>query len=370
MPNFFLGDRQVEGLVTWLLSRKPGWVKEPLQVAYDDTPAGRIADGRNLVRDLNCVACHRIDGNAAVLDQYHWLIEGPELIFDEVNAPPALRGEGAKVRPDWLYGFLKSVITLRPWLEVRMPQFDLSHEQATRLAAYFASLSQDESRWLEQRLASFRRRPEVARGRARTDLRRYAVRNRLVPAPSVDPAEADPEEIAAADRQILEDAEFLKSLLDVPYPFAEPPPAAVPPDRLADGEAIFFELECLACHVFGDPTLPGANARPTAQNLDLTYHRLQPRWVQAWMEAPGRIQPGTKMPSLFGNGTASAFAEFPPQQRDRVRAQLNAPTLLDDGEAQTRIMTDFLYSTGANRLNKIQPGGLEQAPVSPGSSVE
>jgi len=370
MPNFFLDDRQTEGLVTWLLSRKPSCVKKTLRVAYDDTPAGRIADGRNLVRDLNCVACHRIDGNAAVLDQYHWLIEGPELIFDEVNAPPALRGEGAKVRPDWLCGFLESVETLRPWLEVRMPQFHLSHEQATQLAAYFASLSQDESRWLEQRMASFRHPGEVARDRAAADLRRYAVRNRLVPAPSVDPAEADPEEVAAADRQILEDTKFLGRLFDVPYPFAEPPPAAVPPDRLADGEAIFFELECLACHVFGDPTLPGANARPTAQNLDLTYPRLQPHWVRAWMEAPGRIQPGTKMPSLFGKGAASAFAEFPPTQRERVRARLNDPTLLDDGEAQIKIMTDFLYSTGADKLNKIQPGGLEQAAISQPSAVE
>jgi len=358
MPNFYLAEVEVEPLVSWLLSRKPGCVKETLLVDYKDTPAGWIADGRNLARDLNCVACHRIDGNLAVLDQYHRLIQGSDLVFDEINSPPALRGEGAKVRPDWLYGFIQNVDMLRPWLEVRMPQFDLTDEQATQLAAYFSGLSQDESHWLEKRLASLGRESQKSKNKAKIELRRYAVLNRLIPAPAVDPDQAEPKDIAAADRQIVEDAQFRGKLFDVPYPFAEPPPAEVAQDRLADGETIFFELQCLSCHVFGDPSLPGANAKPTSQNLELVHDRLQPRWVQAWMEAPGRIQPGTKMPSLFGNGTVSAFAEFKPEDRKRVRSQLNDPTLLDDGAAQIKIMSDFMYNTSANKQSKVQPGGI------------
>ena len=76
------------------------------------------------------------------------------------------------------------------------------------------------------------------------------------------------------------------------------------------------------------------------------------------MEAPGRIQPGTKMPSLFGKEAVSAFAEFPPEHRERVRAQLHDPTLLDDGADQIKIMSDFMYHTGANKQSKIQPGGV------------
>ena len=44
---------------------------------------------------------------------------------DASLAPPLLTPEGAKVQPDWLYAFLQGPITIRPWLNVRMPTFGL-----------------------------------------------------------------------------------------------------------------------------------------------------------------------------------------------------------------------------------------------------
>ena len=44
---------------------------------------------------------------------------------DPTLAPPLLTPEGAKVQPDWLYAFLQAPITIRPWLDVRMPTFGL-----------------------------------------------------------------------------------------------------------------------------------------------------------------------------------------------------------------------------------------------------
>lgn len=350
MPNFFLSNRQAESLVTWLLSRKPSRAGEPLKVAYDHRPAGWVADGRNLVRDLNCVGCHRIDGNRAVLDQYYKATEGPQMVFDEENAPPTLHGEGAKVLPAWSRDFLTHVVTMRPWLKARMPQFHLTDAQATRLAAYFAGLSNLESRWLTRQATAGVTDP----------LRRYAARNRWLPAHLLDPDQVRPPTHAAALREVLAQAAFLGRLNNVSYPFAASPVPAASPDRLADGETIFFELKCLKCHVFGDPSVPGANTKPTAPNLDLTPSRLLHSWSIAWMQAPGRIQPGTKMPALFGTGVSSAFAAYPPDQKDRVRALLRDKTLIDDGPAQIEAVNDFVYDAARRRLNKVQPGGLEE----------
>jgi cytochrome c2 len=55
-------------------------------------------------------------------------------------APPVLFGEGRRVRPDWLFGFLNQPVTLRPWLAVRMPTFPLTQDEALTLARYFAAV--------------------------------------------------------------------------------------------------------------------------------------------------------------------------------------------------------------------------------------
>ncbi|MEP0841703.1 MAG: hypothetical protein HRF43_03200, partial [Phycisphaerae bacterium] len=347
MPNFFLNDEQADAIVTFLLSRKPARVNPSLQVDYAGTPAGRIADGRNLARELNCVACHKIDGNAAVMHQYITRIEGDHAVFDEVNGPPWLRGQGAKVRNEWFYGFLNNVQMLRPWLKVKMPSFHLDTAQGTRLVEYFVGLSQQESAWLaetlmpvERYLADAKRltdrtvlaerepRPgtagdepligndpvaqtgnssdaqgadakpadaaqlppgadwyqKEALSRQAKALRDYAVANRLVSPSALNPTDNTPEDLAAAHAEIVEKAAFLQRLYNVEYPFSRSGGYVPSETAAADGEVLFYELKCLACHVFGDPTVPGAQAHPTAPNLQLTESRLHSDWVRMWLE--------------------------------------------------------------------------------------
>ena len=52
-------------------------------------------------------------------------------------APPLLTPEGAKVQPDWLYAFLQGPITIRPWLDVRMPTFGLDDGRWNAIINYF-----------------------------------------------------------------------------------------------------------------------------------------------------------------------------------------------------------------------------------------
>ena len=49
----------------------------------------------------------------------------------KVFTPPVLYKEGAKVQSAWLFDFLKEPIALRPWLDVRMPVFHMTEDEAT-----------------------------------------------------------------------------------------------------------------------------------------------------------------------------------------------------------------------------------------------
>ena len=62
---------------------------------------------------------------------------------------------------------------------------------------------------------------------------------------------------------------------------------------------MFYEMQCLKCHVLGDPNVEGANKAPTAPNLSLVQRRLQPRWVRHWVQEPAIIQVGTAMPPFL-----------------------------------------------------------------------
>ena len=53
--------------------------------------------------------------------------------------PPPLYGEGKKVQTQWLYRFLKNPERLRWMAVLRMPQFNLSDQEARSLANYFAA---------------------------------------------------------------------------------------------------------------------------------------------------------------------------------------------------------------------------------------
>jgi len=52
-----------------------------------------------------------------------------------------LTPEGARVQPDWLYAFVRGPITIRPWLDVRMPTFGLDDPSLNTVIRYFGSVS-------------------------------------------------------------------------------------------------------------------------------------------------------------------------------------------------------------------------------------
>jgi cytochrome c2 len=102
-------------------------------VAADRDPtAMALHDGRLLAAFYNCRGCHRIEGSGGTIAAF---------LERQTFAPPTLDGEGARVQTSWLVDFLQHPKSLRPWLQIRMPDFGLSETEATVLAKYFAALA-------------------------------------------------------------------------------------------------------------------------------------------------------------------------------------------------------------------------------------
>ena len=131
MPNFDLSDVEIERLQTAIMS-----FQRDIQPAGAMPPKSARADflsaGRTFVHRRNCVGCHIIEGDGG---------DFLKLVADSSLGPPMLTPEGARVQPDWLYAFLRAPITIRPWLDVRMPTFGLDDPSLNRVIGYFGAVS-------------------------------------------------------------------------------------------------------------------------------------------------------------------------------------------------------------------------------------
>jgi mono/diheme cytochrome c family protein len=133
MPNYDFSDVAVDRLVTAIMS-----FQRPVQPAAAlPVKSARVdyrVSGRALVHRRNCVGCHSIEGDGG-----DFVNVVPNK--DASLAPPNLTPEGARVQPDWLYAFLRGPIQIRPWLNVRMPTFDLDDRSLNGVIRYFGAVS-------------------------------------------------------------------------------------------------------------------------------------------------------------------------------------------------------------------------------------
>ncbi|MGB9454984.1 MAG: c-type cytochrome [Bryobacteraceae bacterium] len=126
MPQFTFSDSQVDALVTALLAQTnraqtlPAALRIPAPPPSTYQPAGRAGQ---LMNDLRCFSCHRIDGRGG-------------------DMAPDLTWEGSSVQRSWLVNFLKRPNTLRPALIRRMPKFNVTDQEAGVLADYIMTVYQ------------------------------------------------------------------------------------------------------------------------------------------------------------------------------------------------------------------------------------
>jgi hypothetical protein len=147
--------------------------------------------------------------------------------------PPPLHDEGEKVQTDWLHDFLMDPTPIRPAVVLRMPNFHMSSDEASKLVDYFAAKSN----------ADF---PYEYNNR-----RRHSYLSQL----------------EQSHRGVLNDA--MKIVTDGNY--------------------------CVKCHSLGDYQVKGS-PRGLGPNLDEVYRRLRPDYTRRWIANPQRILPYTGMP--------------------------------------------------------------------------
>ena len=388
MPNFYFTEEESRALVTYLLSRRDPWVTEAVKVDYDGTPAGKIADGRALVRELNCVGCHAIEADWANLHQY-FKDDSSLSDLDPVGKrfmPPLLWGQGAKVQSGWMHRFLGNVEMLRPWHNVRMPSFHLTTDDRTTLVEYFVGLVQDESEVLRGQVAPVLAHIAAARAEVGTDgnepgeadesigadwfvdqtlageaafLKDWAVSHTQETPYSfqVEPGAALADRVDSqmtGHQNALRRARFLSDLYDIDYPFPRKVSAPMTDEQYELGRELFFNQKCLSCHVAGDPSAEGTTSDVKAPNFALTYERLRYDWLVGWMQDPQAIQPGANMPQIFQEG--SAFSSLAEDQRAELEGKFGKTA-----EAQMGLLVDFLYALGNRRDTVVQPGGVGEA---------
>ena len=132
MPQFAFVDEDIKSLRVFLTSR----TEQRIPGSFLAMPGARMQNlvtGQRLVQYYNCTGCHVVEDKGG--DVRALYAENPNF------APPILNGEGGKVQPDWFYGFLKQPIPLRPWLQIRMPTFSFSDEEARSVVDYFTTLA-------------------------------------------------------------------------------------------------------------------------------------------------------------------------------------------------------------------------------------
>jgi cytochrome c2 len=117
---------------------------------------------------------------------------------------------------------------------------------------------------------------------------------------------------------------YFASLDKVPYPYQPTP--HVDTTLLAAGRDLFERWQCVKCHVVAGK-LPNQEPANMAPDLAKVPERLRADWLVHWLADPGRIQPGTRMPSNFpANAEENAYPEIlggdQMKQIEAVRAYL------------------------------------------------
>lgn len=176
-----------------------------------------------LIHPVVLAAQRQVNPNAKYLDAWGWV-------------PPPLAGEGRKVQTDWLHDFLLDPYPIRPAVVLRMPKFNMSSSEASKLANYFAAVEGEQY-------------PYEFDSRTRDSY------------------------LAEGESQF--------------------------PGRLEDALRIVTNGNfCVKCHKLGDFTPPGSE-REMAPQLGQIYRRLRPEFVEAWLSNPKRLLLYTGMPVNF-----------------------------------------------------------------------
>lgn len=126
MPQYHLNPAELDAITTTLLSMTGPPTTNALAklvVPRAQTPFHPAGTFGEVYERYKCYVCHQFNGYGGTL--------APDLSF-----------EGSRAQRNWLIDFLKNPQTLRPTLILRMPQFNMTDQEATIIADYFGLVFQ------------------------------------------------------------------------------------------------------------------------------------------------------------------------------------------------------------------------------------
>ena len=130
MPQFDFTDGDRQHIVRNVLGQvRDEFPQEGVKTL--SAPEAVAEEARNLIHNYNCRGCHLIDGVGGGIY---------ETIEDTGLRPPDLNTQGKRTQADWLYHFLQDPSEVRFWLNVRMPTFDFTNEEANTLISGFLAM--------------------------------------------------------------------------------------------------------------------------------------------------------------------------------------------------------------------------------------
>jgi len=205
--------------------------------ADDDSDSRQFPpiDGRQVLSDLNCLACHARGLSEGIAAQTPATTKAhPELaVLSQALAPPALSGVGDKLHDDALAAAIAARDgPRRPWLKIRMPRFKLTDDESAALVRYLVD---------SDRIPD--RPPELAT--------------------PVGPQSPDAALVVAGSRLVTSDG-----------------------------------FGCASCHKIGTAIPQQDTLAPHGTDLSVLGRRIRREWFDRWVRNPARIVPRMEMPSV------------------------------------------------------------------------
>ncbi|HEY5615261.1 MAG TPA: hypothetical protein VIL52_04500, partial [Bacteroidota bacterium] len=135
MPIFTFNDEEIR-LVRMFLTSMTRDVPSPTYQHEYNKRQQEIEAGRRLTQYYNCIQCHQLEERGGyILTKYEEEAMGPPKLFDS---------QGAKVQEPWLHTFLQEPTIIRPWLDIRMPTFNLTDAEISTVTKYFLGQSKQD----------------------------------------------------------------------------------------------------------------------------------------------------------------------------------------------------------------------------------
>jgi len=128
MPQYRLTSADLDAITTALLSMTGNASSSGLERLIVPRPRAEFRPGGafgEVYERYKCYVCHRFNGFGGDL--------APDLSF-----------EGSRAQRQWTIDFLKNPQTLRPTLTFRMPQFNMTDQEAATIADYLGMVSQSQ----------------------------------------------------------------------------------------------------------------------------------------------------------------------------------------------------------------------------------